>query len=189
MIKAIGSRVDLSSPEEEYNQLVSDLLNHEVVCRMKEFVHHGHTTCFQHCLNVSYYNYVFCRLLSLDARAGARAGLLHDLFLYDWHTRKTPEGERNHAVAHAHTALVNAKRYFELNELESEIIEKHMFPINPALPRHKETVVIIMVDKICGAWEVLDHWGYLTKCAAMRLPFFRRYSEKLLESKSNYPVN
>ncbi len=133
---------------------------------MKSIVHHGHTTTFQHCLNVSYYNYFFCKLLSFDARSAARGGLLHDLFLYDWHLKEY--GGPKHAWGHAGFALVNAKKHFELNEIEIDIIKKHMFPLNIALPRYRETVVITIVDKICGIWEVVDHWGYVL---TRRLPY------------------
>ena len=43
---------------------------------------------------------------------------------------------------------------FEITELEKDIIVKHMFPLNIALPRYRETVVIILVDKYCGLIEV-----------------------------------
>lgn len=65
------------------------------------------------------------------------------------------------------TALANAQKYFDITPVEADIIEKHMFPMNIALPKYKETVVIIMVDKICGAWEVIAHWGLLAARAAM----------------------
>ena len=177
MINAIGSKIDLSVPDSEcgYYELVSDLLDSEVVMQMKKYMHHGHTTCFQHCLNVSYYNYLICKLLSLDERAGARAGLLHDLFLYDWHDYVREKGQKMHGWTHAATALRNVNKYFEITPVEADIIEKHMFPMNIALPKYKETVVIIFVDKICGAWEVMAHWGYLMK----RLATFpvRKYRE------------
>lgn len=165
MLKAIGSKVDLSVPDTEcgYYELVSDLLESEIVLQMQQYMHHGHTTCFQHCLNVSYYNYLICKLLSLDARAGARAGLLHDLFLYDWHTYVRGKGQKMHGWTHAGTALANVRKYFEITPVEADIIEKHMFPMNIALPKYKETMVIIFVDKVCGAWEVVQHWGYLMK--------------------------
>lgn len=168
MLKAIGSKIDLSAENAEcgYYELVSNLLDSEVVLQMQQYMHHGHTTCFQHCLNVSYYNYLFCKLLSLDARAGARAGLLHDLFLYDWHTYVRAKGQKLHGWTHAGTALANVKKHFDITPVEADIIEKHMFPMNIALPKYKETEVIIMVDKICGAWEVMAHWGYLMKLLA-----------------------
>ena len=83
MLKAIGSKVDIlgSGKGEAYYYLVSDLLENDLVLKMKDFTQHGDTSCFQHCLNVSYYNYKICRFFSLNARAAARAGLLHDLSL------------------------------------------------------------------------------------------------------------
>ena len=158
MLKAIGSKVNLLRDEkaEAYYRLVADLLENELVLKMKEFTHHGDTTCFQHCLNVSYYNYKICRFFSLNERAAARAGLLHDLFLYDWHTYKPNKGERLHGFTHAKTALKNVRENFFITALESDIIEKHMFPLNiTAIPRYRETVVIVIVDKYCGLLETV----------------------------------
>lgn len=160
MLRAIGCKKDLEDEDTEYYMLVSDLLESEVVRRMQNFIHHGRTTCFQHCLNVSYYNYKLCRLFNLNQRAGARAGLLHDLFLYDWHTYKPEVGERLHGFTHARRSLENAKKYFYVSALESDIIEKHMFPLNLfSLPRYRETLVIVFTDKLCGAMEVLADRG------------------------------
>ncbi len=157
MLKAIGSKVDLEDENaSDYHCYVRDLLTSEVVLKMKEFTHHGETTCFQHCLNVSYYNYKVCRFFSLNARAGARAGLLHDLFLYDWHTYSRPKGERLHGFTHAKKALKNVRENFYVSDLESDMIEKHMFPLNiTALPKYRETLVIVMVDKYCGLLETV----------------------------------
>lgn len=156
MLKAIGSKLDLENKDLEYNHLVADLLENEIVLKMKEFPHHGDTTCFQHCLNVSYYNYKLCRFFSLNERAGARAGLLHDLFLYDWHTYKPAKGERLHGFTHAGAALKNVKENFYISDLEADIIEKHMFPLNiTALPKYRETLVIVLVDKYCGLLETV----------------------------------
>ena len=156
MLKAIGSKVDLSDNKLEYNHLVADLLENETVLKMQEFPHHGDTTCFQHCLNVSYYNYKLCRFFSLNERAGARAGLLHDLFLYDWHTYKPAKGERLHGFTHAGAALKNVRENFYISDLEADIIEKHMFPLNiTALPKYRETLIIVLVDKYCGLLETV----------------------------------
>lgn len=156
MLKAIGSKVDLTDNKLKYNHLVADLLENEIVLKMKEFPHHGDTTCFQHCLNVSYYNYKLCRFFSLNERAGARAGLLHDLFLYDWHTYKPQKGERLHGFTHAGKALENVRENFYVSDLEADIIEKHMFPLNlTALPKYRETLIIVIVDKYCGLLETV----------------------------------
>ncbi len=176
MLKAIGSKTNLSDSDiTAYYQLVSDLLNNEVVLKMNEYNHHGRTTCFQHCLNVSYYNYKICRLLSLDERAGARAGLLHDLFLYDWHTYKRGKGERLHGFTHAYTSLSNVKDNFEINKLEEDIIAKHMFPLNLlSFPKYRESFVIVLVDKYCGLAEVIDYQAYKIINICRKMSFLRR---------------
>lgn len=165
MLKAIGSKINLEDSDvNSYYSLVSDLLDSDVVQTMKTYMHHGNTTCFQHCLNVSYYNYKLCKLFSLNERAGARAGLLHDLFLYDWHTYTPQKGERLHGFTHAKKALDNVKEYFYISDLESDIIEKHMFPLNLfSFPRYRETLVIVMTDKLCGAMEVIAYRNYVIK--------------------------
>lgn len=175
MLKAICCKADLEDKNSEYYTLVSDLLESDIVRSMEGFIHHGKTTCFQHCLNVSYYNYKICKLFNLNQRAGARAGLLHDLFLYDWHTYKPAEGERLHGFTHAHTSLMNVKKYFYVSALESDIIEKHMFPLNLfSLPKYRETLVIVFTDKLCGAMEVIFNLASRLNGAVKKIVFRKK---------------
>jgi uncharacterized protein len=170
MLRAVGSKANLLDSENtEYYSLVADLINHEKVLQMKQYIQHGNTSCFQHCLNVSYYNYLLCKFFSLNTRAAARAGLLHDLFLYDWHTYKKPRGEKFHGFTHPKAAALNADRYFSITDIERDIIEKHMFPLTISLPRHKETVVIILVDKYCGLIETVAFRVRLAEHQARKL--------------------
>ncbi len=152
MFKAILSRKNLSELEEYYS-CVSDLLNDENVLKLREFRHHLVTTRFQHSLNVSYYNYKLCKLFRLDAKSAARAGLLHDLFFYN--RKEHTNAERSHAAEHAKVALQNASALFSLNEVETDMIVNHMWPITTKLPRHGETFAIQLVDKFCAVAEVM----------------------------------
>ncbi|MCQ2465180.1 MAG: HD family phosphohydrolase [Oscillospiraceae bacterium] len=156
---AIGSKKNLLSNEmsDGYYDTVKDLLEHELVQKMKEFTQHGNTSTFQHCVNVSYYNYKICKFFHLDARAGARAGLLHDFFLYDWHTHTRDTGDHFHGMTHPKAALKNASRHFNLSAREKDIILKHMFPLTITPPRYMETFVIVFVDKYCGLIETVGH--------------------------------
>jgi len=156
---AIGSKKNLLSSEtsDGYYDAVKDLLENELVLKMKEFTQHGNTSTYQHCVNVSYYNYKLCKFFKLDSRAGARAGLLHDFFLYDWHTHSKETGDHFHGMTHPKTALLNASAHFELSSCEKDIILKHMFPLTIKPPSYKETVVIIFVDKYCGFIETAAH--------------------------------
>ena len=76
----------------------------------------------------------FASFFHLDARSAARAGMLHDLFLYDWRGHRKKTGDPVHAMTTSHRALHNAKKYFHLNPLEEEMIVKHMFPVTPIPP-------------------------------------------------------
>lgn len=179
MLRAIGSKENLLDNDNvEYYSFVSDLIGHEAVLQMKQYMQHGNTSCFQHCVNVSYYNYRLCKFFSLNTRAAARAGLLHDLFLYDWHSYKKPKGKRFHVATHPKAASDNAAKFFLINDIEKDIIEKHMFPITFTLPKYKETVIIILTDKYCGLIEtvafrvqIAAHWsGKIMKKVAKAFP-------------------
>lgn len=167
MIRAIFSSRNLLEHGSEYYACVEDIIESAPVLKMRDYMQHGVTNCYQHCLNVSYYNYRVCRALGLDARAGARAGLLHDLFLYDWHDCGKKRFREKHGFTHPQCALENASRHFLLSCREKDIILRHMFPLTLTLPRYKETVVIILVDKYCGLLETLE--GFY-----LRLPVFFR---------------
>lgn len=137
----------------EYKSCIKDLIEHELVLSMKEYIQHGDVSCLEHSLYVSYNSYVICRKLGLDWHSAARGGLLHDFFLYDWHGEKPYQGL--HGLMHPYIALQNANKSFSLNDLEKDIIVKHMWPLTLRLPRYKETLVVLMVDKYCAAMEAL----------------------------------
>jgi hypothetical protein len=139
--------------ESEYKSYIQDLIQHELVLSMREFIQHGDVSCLEHSLYVSYNSYLICRKLGFDCHSAARGGLLHDFFLYDWHGEKPYSGL--HGFMHPYVALQNANKYFSLNELEKDIIIKHMWPLTIRLPRYKESLVVLLVDKYCAAMEVL----------------------------------
>lgn len=143
---------------EEFEEVIRDVIDSDVVQEMKLYNHHSYTSCFKHSLHVAYYNFKICKKLGLDAKAGARAGMLHDLFLYDWHVRRIRIDNTLHGFSHPYTALRNAKKNFELSDMEQDIIEKHMFPLTPRFPKYKETVIIILTDKFCSVCEVMDRF-------------------------------
>ncbi|MCR5815830.1 MAG: HD family phosphohydrolase [Ruminococcus sp.] len=156
MSKALGSKytIETSEKAEEYYEIVKDLLNSDIVKEMKNYRHHYSTTCYQHSLNVSYYNYVVCKKLGLNYKQAARAGMLHDLFLYDWRVEKRKKGELPHGFTHPKKALENAKQHFDLDKREEDIIIKHMWPLTVKLPKYPESYVIVMMDKYSAMVEL-----------------------------------
>ena len=171
MSKAMGSRysIEYSYEMKEYFDFVKDLLDSDVVNEMKKYRHHYSTTCFQHSLNVSYYNYLVCKKLGLDARSAARAGLLHDLFLYDWRNVERKKGEKPHGMRHPQIALENAKAHFDVAKREEDMIVKHMWPLTVKLPKYAESYVIVAIDKYSAALEISMHVGRLMKNKAQKI--------------------
>ncbi|MGX7197678.1 HD domain-containing protein [Enterococcus olivae] len=135
----------------EYLSYVEDLLETEEVQKLSEFVQHMHSTRLDHSISVSYQSYKLAKKWNGDVRATARAGLLHDLFYYDWRTTKFDEG--THAYMHPRIAVQNAEKITELSDLERDIIVKHMWGATIAPPRYKESYIVTMVDKYCAIQE------------------------------------
>lgn len=151
---------------EEFDLIIEDLISNETVQKMKNYKQHYDTSCFEHCKNVAFYSYLICKKYHLDYISVARAGMLHDLFLYDW--RKRENGRTGlHAFTHPKTALQNASKLFPLNEKEIDIILKHMWPITLSFPKYAESYVITFVDKYCAVQESIK--AYKSKKGMQKL--------------------
>lgn len=141
----------------EFETIIEDLITNDMVQEMSKYRHHYTTSCLDHCLHVAYYNYLICKKLKLDYVSATRAGLLHDLFLYDWRIKQ--EDRKNfHAFSHPRTALDNAKKVASLNTKEEDIILKHMWPVTFALPKYKESFITTFVDKYCALSESFEYY-------------------------------
>ena len=124
---------------------------------MKNFIQHGETTVFEHCVAVAKYSLLMAYFLErtlkidIDKDSLVRGALLHDYFLYDWHVKD--QAARFHGFRHPAIAKENAERDFDLNDIEKDIIAKHMFPLTPFLPMHRESFIVSLADKWCALAE------------------------------------
>ncbi len=130
---------------------IQELLDHPDVQSMDLYIHHGSITCLKHCLCVSYYSYRLAERWHCDKNAVARGALLHDFYLYDWHKKENRKGL--HGFTHASHSLANAQLRFSLSPMEKDIIKKHMWPMQPRLPRYKESFLVCFVDKMISLME------------------------------------
>ena len=132
---------------------VGPLLETREVSSMKQWRHHFFTTCYDHSLFVSYVAFRLARYLGWDYRAAARAGLLHDLYLYDPADKSAHPG--NQCLDHPEFALRNAEALCpDLTGNEKNAIVSHMFPLAVHLPRCREAVAVNLADKLCSVLEV-----------------------------------
>ena len=120
--------------QEKFLEVLREVRNQDSsrLLEMKQYMQHGKTTVYKHCLNVAYGSYKVAKRLEkwgiqLDKKALLRGALLHDYFLYDWH-EKSPE-RKLHGFYHPARALQNASKDFTLTEKEKDIIKNHMFPL------------------------------------------------------------
>lgn len=159
MQKAIFSRVDLTSDNDllakEFVSCIQDLIEVDDVQELKAFSQHMDTSRFQHSLNVSYYSFLFARKFRLDTYSIARAGLLHDLYFYDWRTKNNRPMEGRHCAIHPLIALENAKKTCTINPVIEDAIVHHMWPMTLHMPKTKEGWLLQAVDKYCALSEII----------------------------------
>lgn len=140
--------------DSDYYNLVSDLFALKEVQSLDNFEQHGQISRLRHTFCVSYLSYRFSKKIGLNYKDVARAGLLHDLFYYDW--RKAEDNShRLHGYRHPGFALKNAMEITKLSDMEKDIIKKHMWPLTVSPPKFKESFIVSMVDKYCATMEVI----------------------------------
>jgi len=139
----------------EFQKIIDELIINDTVKEMKNYLQHFDTTCYTHCYLVSYYCYLICKKFHLDYVSATRAGMLHDLFLYDWRKRQ-PNKKGLHAFTHGKTSFINASKIFDLNNKEKDMIIKHMWPVTIQFPKSIEGFILTFVDKYCALNETFE---------------------------------
>jgi HD superfamily phosphodiesterase len=142
--------------EDEYYEAIRDIYEHEEFLKLKEYFHHN-SSIYEHVQDVAYLSYRICKFLKLDYRSAARGALLHDFFLYDWRNHDVPDLPRKkfHGLEHPAIAVANAKKHFSINEIEEDIIKKHMWPLTLMPPKYKESFIVSFADKYLSSKEFI----------------------------------
>lgn len=134
-----------------FAEITGDLLKHPQVQSMEQWLHHGKITCLAHSLSVAVISFQWARKLRLDHRAVARAGLLHDFYLY--HKRDKSQHSGWQVVDHPKIAVVNGEKITHLSDKERNIILSHMWPFSATMPHCPEAVLVNSVDTFCAMLE------------------------------------
>lgn len=83
-----------------------------------------------------------------------KGAFLHDFYLYDWHNCSNIT--HWHGFKHARIARYNAETVFKLTDKEKDIIQSHMWPLNPTdIPHSREAVLVCMADKMSSSYETV----------------------------------
>ena len=155
---------------------IREILIHPHFIGMKKYRHHGSVSCHSHSLRVAEHSFRLSAGRRVNVTALIRGALLHDFYLYDWHGGCPPL----HGFRHPGWALENAREHFGLNEIEEDIIRKHMFPLTPAMPLFRESAIVSIADKI-AAWN-----DYQAELAAYLRRRFRRKRNKSTQTRSRH---
>lgn len=161
-----------SKLNDEYLDIVQYILSNEEFKKRIEYNHHENRSVYTHSLLVSFNSYKVAKLLKLDYESAAIGGLLHDFYYNDW--QKNPKkGLKNmHGFVHAYEALENSRKIFPeyMTDKISDIIVKHMFPLNIRPPKYAESWIITCVDKIVSL-EILATPKQLYKYVGLAFAF------------------
>lgn len=143
----------------DFNKVVNDVLNNSYMQMSRSNIQHGDVSVFAHCCAVAIICYVIAKKLKkFQINSLVRGALLHDFFLYDWHTVKL---QKLHGFHHPEIAKKNSIDIFEVNQLEQNIISSHMWPLTiTKLPRYRESWLVCLVDKFCSLMETLKIFRY-----------------------------
>ena len=141
---------------EEITKYGLDILQSDNMNLNKNFIQHGTTSVYEHCINVTKMCLKISKKLHIkvDTKTLVRGALLHDYFLYDWHD--SDKSHRLHGFRHAKFAYINANKEYNLNNVEKNMILTHMFPLNLRIPRYKESIILCIADKICATKETIE---------------------------------
>lgn len=143
--------------DKEYKKIVKDILRNNEFKKMYNIEHHG-ISRWEHLVKISYYSYIISKKLKMDYKSVTRGALLHDFYLNG--------DERNikfkfiDTFRHPKMALKTSKSIFDINKIEENIIVSHMFPFYPAIPKYKESILVDIVDKVIGSYELLMEYRY-----------------------------
>lgn len=147
-----------------------DILKNKSMLSSRHNVQHGNVSVFTHSIMVARYCYMINRKhrLGCNPKTLIRGALLHDFFLYDWHSIP-PEAAKEglHGFQHPMTAARNARRQFGISPKEYGVIVTHMWPLTfTRVPFNREGWLVCMVDKYCSLMETLKIQPYTDKIVA-----------------------
>lgn len=143
----------------KWNKYLDELVQNKYIQAMKFFIHHTKWTVLEHSIHVARKAILNAsKKKDVDYQSLVRGCLLHDFYLYNW--RDHEEYHKPHLKKHPQIAFENASKVFgDINDIEKEIITRHMWPVNAkGKIKHKETKICIMADKSCSIKEALSFW-------------------------------
>ena len=134
-------------------EIKNSITNNQKYQSLKEDYHHG-LNRYTHLMHVAKLTYYVTKFLKLDYISATRGAMLHDYFNEEAYLDKEWLDKPR---IHPFLALNNAKKIFDLNILEENIIISHMYPIGKIKPNYIESWVVTLADKGVATYEYINY--------------------------------
>lgn len=135
----------------KFEEIIKDIIENKYFNAIKNEKHHG-INRLEHSLNVAKVTYLIAKKTKMSNYVQiTRAALLHDFF-QDSEVKKSES-----VLKHAKIAAENAKKYFNISDMEYNMIASHMFPLSIKYPSSKGAILLTTTDKIVATYEVIKY--------------------------------
>lgn len=134
-----------------YYDIYSEFNNINKFRELKSIRHHGDNR-LNHINRVAKLSFHISKKLGLDYISCTRGAIMHDFFTTD-DINKQDNKYRTFLKKHPVEALTNSMKYFEVNDIEEDIILSHMYPITKRKPEYVESKIVCIADKLISFYE------------------------------------
>lgn len=148
-----------------YYNIFSEFNNINKFREMKAVCHHGNNR-FDHISRVAKLSFIISKKLGLDYISCTRGAMMHDFFTIDDISRSDYKYGK-FLKSHPIEALNNSLNYFDVNNIEEDIILTHMYPITKDKPAFAESKIVCISDKIVSLYEFLRYRLKILVCLAL----------------------
>ena len=118
-----------------YYDIYSEFYDVNKYRELKSMVHHG-SNRLDHINRVAKMSFYLSKYMKLDYVSCTRGAMMHDFFTSDDLKREGVK-YKDFLSIHPKIALDNSEKYFDLNEIEKDIILTHMYPVVKGKPNYK----------------------------------------------------
>lgn len=152
-----------------YYDIYDEFNNVNKFRELKSIPHHGNNR-LDHINRVAKLSFRVSKYLNLDYVSCTRGAIMHDFFTLE-DINKNKNKLKSFLKKHPSEALNNSKHYFEVNDIEEDIILSHMYPITKEKPEYIESKVVCICDKLVSIYEFIRFQINFSMYAAMLFCF------------------
>lgn len=138
-----------------YYDIYSEFYNVNKYRELKSMIHHGNNR-LDHIKRVSLMSFYLSKALKLDYVSCTRGAMMHDFFTSEDLSRSDNK-YKEFLKQHPKIALDNSIKYFDVNDIEKDVILTHMYPVVKGKPKYKESKVVCICDKIVSIHEFFKY--------------------------------